>query len=138
MNKPAGKRAALSTTRTAAAKKTARKAATTASSKNILAAGIQALSHVHGEAVATQSRVFESLLGIGGKREAQPAAHPTPLTAALDPFGFRKFEDVFDQRVARALQHLELPTTAAFAELQAEVERLRERVATLEAHGRKR
>jgi len=146
MKKQIGKRVGSSTTKPPAARKTARKTASAASSKDILTAGIQALGTVHGEAVARQSRVFESLLGIGGTRDVSPSRESEPTTnplkdslgTVLDPFGFRKFEDVFDQRVARALQHLALPTAAAFAELQAEVLRLRARVAVLEAHGRKR
>jgi DNA-binding transcriptional regulator YbjK len=105
--------------------------------KNILSAGIKALTHAHEEAVARQSRVFESLLGLGQRRAAEQAAAPLAATT-LDPFGFRKFEDVFDQRVANALEHIGVPTAQAFAELQAEVERLRETVARLESPGRKR
>lgn len=105
-------------------------------SKNILTAGIKALTHVHEEAVARQSRVFESLLGLGAKKPAEGTNDvPAP---ALDPFGFRKFEDVFDQRVARAMENLQVPTAQAFAALMAEVERLRETVARLEAQARKR
>jgi len=100
--------------------------------KNILTAGIKALTNAHEEAVARQSRVFESLLGLGQRREAEKAAAP------LDPFGFRKFEDVFDQRVAKAMEHIGVPTAEAFAALQAEVEQLRQTVARLEVQGRKR
>ncbi len=105
-------------------------------SKNILSAGIKALTSVHEEAVARQSRVFESLLGLGPRPAATPAAPEAATT--LDPFGFKKFEDVFDQRVARALQHLGVPTAEAVSRLTEEVERLRETVAKLEAQGRKR
>ncbi len=106
-------------------------------SKNILSAGIKALTNAHEEAVARQSRVFESLLGLGQRRDAEKAATPTAATT-LDPFGFKKFEDVFDQRVAKAMEHIGLPTAQAFAALQAEVEQLRETVARLEAQSRKR
>ena len=111
------------------------------SAKNILTAGIKALTNAHEEAVARQSRVFESLLGFGPARArsgdvAEPAQ--SLATTALDPFGFKKFEDVFDQRVARAMANLGVPTAEAFATLEAEVERLRETVARLEAQGRKR
>ena len=108
--------------------------------KNILSAGIKALSNAHGEAVARQSRVFESLLGLGPKRDA-PAGEraETPLSATtLDPFGFKKFEDVFDQRVARALQHLGVASNETIESLRAEVEALRATVARLEAQSRKR
>ena len=138
MSKPAIKNAP---TRKVAAKKAAAKPepATTAprASKNILSAGIKALTHAHEEAVARQSRVFESLLGLGQRREAERSATPAAATT-LDPFGFRKFEDVFDQRVAKAMEHIGVPSAEAFAGLKAEVEQLRETVARLEAQGRKR
>ena len=105
--------------------------------KNLLSAGIKALTSAHEEAVARQSRVFESLLGLGQRREAERVAAPHAATT-LDPFGFKKFEDVFDQRVAKAMEHIGVPTAAAFAELKVEVERLRETVARHEAQARKR
>ena len=108
-------------------------------SKNILTAGIKALANAHGEAVARQSRVFESLLGLGQKREPDrtPGEKPSSV-GALDPFGFKKFEDVFDQRVLRTLQRLGVPSAEAFAALTAELERLREELAHLKSPGRKR
>ncbi|MNG35471.1 Poly(hydroxyalcanoate) granule associated protein (phasin) [compost metagenome] len=51
---------------------------------------------------------------------------------ALDPFGIRKFEDVFDQRVASALAHLGMPTADEFKALQDEVKRLREQLEKLQ------
>lgn len=107
--------------------------------RHLLTAGIKALTTVHEEAVERQSRVFESLLGVrrddAGSADRKPAAVPG---TTLDPFGFRKFEDVFDQRVAGALQHLDVPTAQAFADLKAEVEQLRQTVAALEAQARRR
>lgn len=156
MKKPVAKRAGNASTRTPrkAASKAAvgkgtgpRAGAASASSrgeapphpaKNILTAGIKALTHAHEEAVARQSRVFESLLGLGPKRPAEATEAQAPSGATtLDPFGFRKFEDVFDQRVARAMQNLQVPTAQAFAELAAEVDRLRETVARLEAEAQR-
>jgi hypothetical protein len=110
-------------------------------SKNILTAGIKALTNAHEEAVARQSRVFESLLGMGKSRGArQPADQPSnPLAAAaMDPFGFKKFEDVFDQRVVRTLQRMGYPSPEAHAELVAEVDALRAQVAALRTSGTKR
>ena len=108
-------------------------------SKNILTAGIKALANAHGEVVARQSRVFESLLGLGQKRGSDRTLGETPSPAgALDPFGFKKFEDVFDQRVLRTMQRLGVPSAQAFADLTAEVGRLREELAHLKSPGRKR
>ncbi|MEO8936793.1 MAG: phasin family protein [Burkholderiaceae bacterium] len=140
MSKPPSKTIASKSAPTPARKQVARKVApkpdAVSPRKNILTAGIKALTSAHEEAVARQSRVFESLLGLGPKREAADK-QPTSATA-LDPFGFRKFEDVFDQRVAKAIENLGIPSVQAFAELTAEVERLRETVVRLEAQGRKR
>ena len=142
MSKPIVKSTATrSTGRKTTATKSARKAAAPKAdesstppprAKNILTAGIKALTNAHEEAVARQSRVFESLLGLGQRREAEKSSTPIAATT-LDPFGFKKFEDVFDQRVARAMEHIGVPTAEAFAELKAEVERLRETVARLES-----
>lgn len=142
MKKPVSKSPAGTSSRKPASKATSgatRSAPTPQPSKNILTAGIKALTHAHEEAVARQSRVFESLLGLGSKHTAE-GVEGTPATPAtpLDPFGFRKFEDVFDQRVARAMENLKVPTAEAFAALIAEVERLRDTVARLETQARKR
>jgi hypothetical protein len=141
MKKETGKGATSSPPRKPSAKKTATRKVNAAprASKNIISAGIKALTNVHEEAIARQSRVFESILGLNTKREPSGASNEktsNPLTAALDPFGFRKFEDVFDQRVARALENLGVPSAQAFADLQAEVASLRAKIAALE--GKKR
>ena len=113
-------------------------------SKNILSAGIKALANAHGEAVARQSRVFESLLGLtqhgDARRDANLASgeKSSAQTSSLDPFGFKKFEDVFDQRVARTLQRLGVPSAQVFADLTTEVERLREELARIKSAGKKR
>ena len=105
-----------------------------AAKKNLLTAGIKALSDAHGEVVARQSRVFESILGLGAKRENDESRKPNPLAqAALDPFGFKKFEDVFDQRVARTLERLEVPSAESVAALRSELAALRDEVAQLRA-----
>jgi len=141
MNTPAKKRVARKTA-SKTAKKTPRTAVDPSSAadtpaapqankpKNILTAGIKALTNAHEEAVARQSRVFESLLGLKGlvpTRDDAAKAVSTPL----DPFGFKKFEDVFDQRVARAMQHLGVPTADAVERLESEVAALRDEVARL-------
>ncbi len=108
-------------------------------SKNILTAGIKALANAHGEVVARQSRVFESLLGLGQRRDGNTTSGDKPSSGtAPDPFGFKKFEDVFDQRVARTLQRLDVPSAQAFADISAEVERLRAEIARIKSSGKKR
>ena len=139
--KPAARKSANRATTKAASPVAEANAPAAPSPKNMLTAGIKALTSAHEEAFARQSRVFESLLGLGQKRDDgtadEKSAAPRAATT-IDPFGFKKFEDVFDQRVERALQHLGVPTAQAFADLSAEVERLRETVARLEAAGPKR
>ncbi len=148
MKKEIGKRAPAarkSAARSAASKKTAaaRKTASAprtsrGTAKNLLTAGIKALGNAQTEAIARQSRMFESILGLNAGHDAPTGKPVNPLAAALDPFGFRKFEDVFDQRVARALINLGVPSAEAFAALTAEVERLRDRVSSLETQAKKR
>lgn len=67
----------------------------------LLRAGLKAL----GDARERQTRVVETLLG--------------------DSLGFRKLEDVFDQRIAGALERLGVPSAAEFAALREEVRQLR-------------
>ena len=155
MSKPPAKKSASarkSSGTTPRVRKTASKSATAAPetekvlaapqaprAKNILTAGIKALANAHGEAVARQSRVFESLLGLGQNRDVDAGSADQALSVpALDPFGFKKFEDVFDQRVARTIERLGLPSAQAFADLTAEIEQLREEVSRLRSSGGKR
>ena len=59
---------------------------------------------------------------------------PAPLGfGALDSFGLRKFEDVFDQRVAAALQRLGLPSAQELQALRDEVQHLRSQLAAVAA-----
>ena len=85
----------------------------------LIRAGLKALGEVRGDMLARQARVFELLLGIGQSPawSAPPRAEPPP-----DPFG--KFEDVFDQRVARALERLGMPSPAQLRTLTERVEAL--------------
>lgn len=113
----------------AAAKASAAPAAPTpASAKSLLQAGLKALGSVRDDVVMRQNNVIDSLLGIAPGKAAAAADSKGVLPRglkALDPFGIRKFEDVFDQRVATSLEHLGLPTAEEFKALQEEVKRLR-------------
>jgi hypothetical protein len=109
--------------RTVAAKKPApaRKADGKKTAEGLLRAGLKALGNVRDDVARRQSNVIEGLLGIG-KTDA-PRAFP-----GLDSFGIRKFEDVFDQRVATALQRLGMPTLEEIQALRDEVRQLREQL----------
>ncbi|WP_295980238.1 phasin family protein [uncultured Variovorax sp.] len=118
----------------AAAKKTAaRKTASKAQhgsgeqprkAEGLLRAGLKALDNVRNDVAKRQANVIEGLLGIGQGKVP---------SLGLDSFGIRKFEDVFDQRVATAMQRLGMPDAAEVQALRDEVAQLRERVAQLEA-----
>ncbi|WP_418118121.1 phasin family protein [Variovorax sp. 350MFTsu5.1] len=104
----------------------AKKAAEQTGSKaeGLLRAGLKALDNVRNDVAKRQANVIEGLLGIGQGKVP---------SLGLDSFGIRKFEDVFDQRVATAMQRLGMPDAAEVRALRDEVARLRERVAQLEA-----
>ena len=89
----------------------------------LLRAGLKAL----GEARERQTRVVETLLGIpsGGASAPRAPAAKTALDSLGDTLGFRKLEDVFDQRIAAALERLGMPSAEEFAALREEVRQLR-------------
>lgn len=94
----------------------------------LLRAGLKALGNVRDDVVKRQTNVIEGLLGIQPKGNATPArGFPN-----LDSFGIRKFEDVFDQRVATALQRLGMPTLQEVQALRDEVRELRGRLELLD------
>jgi len=107
---------------------------------NPLRAGLKALGKVRDDVVQHQSRVFEAILGIepgagwGGlvKRDA-PAAK-----VAQEALSLRKFEAVFDQRVASALERMGMPSIEALQAMRDELDALRAEVAALKAKPRKR
>jgi len=104
-------------------------------SKGLLHAGLKALGSVRDD-VVRQGNVIESLLGMTqGKSKGEAAA---PRFANLDPFGIRKFEDVFDQRVASALQRLGMPSAQEFQELREQMKLLLELLQRDDAPRRKR
>jgi hypothetical protein len=90
----------------------------------LLRAGLKALDNVRNDVAKRQANVIEGLLGIGQGK-----------VPSLDSFGIRKFEDVFDQRVATAMQRLGMPGPAEVQALRDEIAQLRERVAQLEGEG---
>lgn len=121
------KRAAPGKKRVPAVKKkapTAKKpAAQPGKAEGLLRAGLKALDNVRNDVAKRQANVIEGLLGIGQGKVP---------SLGLDSFGIRKFEDVFDQRVATAMQRLGMPGADEVQALRDEVAQLRERVAQLE------
>ncbi len=137
---------------TSASKKTAQGAAKSkteaplhsTASKDIWLAGLGAMAQAQAHARAQGSQAFESLVekGLAFQRQSQAsaqekineaAAHFNQLAQGLGaglvaPVGAKvdRLEHLFEDRVARALKSLGLPTAQEVAELQ-------ERVAKLEA-----
>lgn len=115
-----------------------------AASKDIWLAGLGAMAQAQAQARAQGSKAFEALVekGLAFQRQSQASAQEkineaaahfnqltqglgaglvTPVSAKVD-----RLEHLFEDRVARALRSLGLPTAQEVAELQ-------ERVAALEA-----
>ena len=133
---PARKTAAAAKKKSAAVTPKALPAQKAGGAEGLLRAGLKALGNVRDDVAKRQANVIEGLLGIGqGKFDATAGSAKAPLARgfpSLDSFGLRKFEDVFDQRVATALERLGMPSAQEVQALRAEVARLRERLAELE------
>jgi hypothetical protein len=126
---PARKSAAPRSKASAAAsptKATAKPAAKPAGAEGLLRAGLKALGNVGTDVVKRQTHVIEGLLGI--QKTDAGGARPAAGFPGLDSFGIRKFEDVFDQRVASALQRLGVPGAEELQALRDEVKQLREKL----------
>ena len=82
---------------------------------------------------------LDNLLGLGPHAKATGVPAPAPGLGfpSLDSFGFRKFEDVFEQRVAGALQRLGWPGPDDVAALRAEIAQLKAELAQLRKAPRK-
>lgn len=94
----------------------------------LLRAGLKALGNVRDDVARRQSHVIESLLGLRPPGQAGFGVVPHAFPA-LDSLGLRKFEDVFDQRVAAALERLGIPDATEIEALREEVRLLREQLA---------
>jgi hypothetical protein len=111
-----------------------------ATKPKLLRAGLDKLGGVCDDVMHRQSRVFEAILGIepgqGWSRlvELDAAAE----RAAHEAFGLRKFQAVFDQRVARALERMGMPSFEALQALTDEVAMLKAELRSLKAAQRKR
>ena len=135
---------------TSASKKTAQGASKTqteaplhsAASKDIWLAGLGAMAQAQAQAREQGSKAFESLVekGLAFQRQSQAsaqekineaAAHFNQMAQGLGaglvaPVGAKvdRLEHLFEDRVARALKSLGLPTAQEVAELQERVEAL--------------
>ncbi|VTU17727.1 poly(hydroxyalkanoate) granule-associated protein [Variovorax sp. PBL-E5] len=133
--------------KTAAARKTRSQDATPAAppakkpgAQALLRAGLKALDNVRNDVVKRQTNVIESLLGIAQGRPDAAGGKAAPARGfpSLDSFGIRKFEDVFDQRVATALQRLGMPGAQEIQELREQMRQLQEHLERIESGRRKR
>ena len=146
--KATGKTSAKPSSKTAQAKETTKEPLHSAASKDIWLAGLGAMAQAQAQARAQGSKAFESLVADGlafqSKSQAvaqeklhEATAHFNQLaqgitsginTSIVQPAGVKvdRLEHMFEDRVARALKSLGLPTAQEVTELQ-------ERVAALEA-----
>ena len=104
-----------------------------AGAQALLRAGLKALGNVRDDVVKRQTNVIESLLGMG-----PPKGDAPPRGFGLETFGIRKFEDVFDQRVATAMQRLGMPTAQEIQELRDQMKLLLEHLERIESGQRRR
>ncbi|MBT2321579.1 phasin family protein [Variovorax paradoxus] len=118
----------------AAAKKTKTPVPAPAKKEGLLRAGLKALDNVRNDVAKRQANVIESLLGIAQPKPDAPARG----FPGLDSFGIRKFEDVFDQRVATAMQRLGMPSAQEIQELREQMRQLLAHLERIESGRRKR
>lgn len=103
--------------------------------KDLLRAGLKALNEVRDDVITRQSRVFEALLGIDTSQStSKRSAQEWKLLNAgeADAAGMQKFEEIFDQRVARSLERLGMPSPQALAALCRQLEAINEHLQRIE------
>ncbi|WP_280151172.1 phasin family protein [Piscinibacter sp. XHJ-5] len=104
--------------------------------KGLLRAGLKALNDVRDDVITRQSRVFEALLGLPPSLSAsdRSAKEWKLLNAGEDGTpGMQKFEEIFDQRVARSLERLGMPSPQALAALCRQLESINEHLKRIES-----
>ncbi len=126
VNAPVVPRSAQSARPAQASAKVAKSPAAPKARDGLLRAGLRALGDVRDGVVQRQTRVVETLLGLPQPRASgRSAPEPSQVSrASFDPLGFRKIEDVFDQRIAAALERLGVPSAAQFEALQRQLDQL--------------
>ncbi len=109
-----------------------------AAKPNPLRAGLKALGKVRDDVVQHQSRVFEAILGLepGAGWSGLVKRDAAAARLAQEALGLRKFEAVFDQRVASALERIGMPSIEALQALGDEVAALRAEVAALKGEAK--
>lgn len=100
--------------------------------KGLLRAGLKALGDVRDDVVLRQSRVFEALLGIETSRAVINGVEKLGAEGR-EALGLHKFEAVFDQRVARSLERLGVPSPEALANLVRQLEAINQHLQRIEA-----
>ena len=100
---------------------------------SLIRAGLHALDKARQDVAERQSRVFEAILGFEPAQglSALAGAESAAAKVATEALGLRKFEAVFDQRVAHALERMGLPPAEALNALVDEVSALTSEVAAL-------
>jgi poly(hydroxyalkanoate) granule-associated protein len=88
---------------------------------------------VFSKAQRTGGELLESLIEEGKKLEASfnPSVSRTPATPPLKPQQLEQLEKLFEDRVARALQHLRVPTRRELQALHRQMDVLSERIKAL-------
>jgi len=123
-------------TRPAPARKPARSRAAAASPA---AAPIAVPAHPPKASESGAASVLEAgIKALTLAKERTTSGAGNVVASLMDPFGFRKLEEVFDQRVASALERLGVPSARSLADLVERMEKLCERVEQLEAARRKK
>src|SRR5688572_9453395 len=103
--------------------------------KRLLHAGLKALNEVRDDVITRQSRVFEALLGIDTSQSTsdRSAREWKRLNAGESgAAGMQKFEEIFDQRVARSLERLGMPSPQALSALCQQLEAINEHLQRIE------
>jgi hypothetical protein len=100
--------------------------------KGLLRAGLKALNDVRDDVILRQSRVFEALLGLDTAHSAAERSAREWKLQAPDAANMQKFEEVFDQRVARSLERLGMPSPQALAALCRQLEAINEHLKRME------
>lgn len=103
----------------------------------LVQAGLKVLSDVREDVAMRRSRIFAALLGLDDPLlQATVGAADQDSVTGEGGRSKQKFEDVFDQRVARSLERLGMPSPQALAALCAQLDAINQHLARNEAQAR--